>query len=205
MREGFSDRALESRFLTEETGHGPLRPDISIHLPRSLKEEARELRNRLLAWRFHARHAVAPDPSRLVDGVAPRLNQTALALLSIVDDASLRDRIAAELVRDEARTVSERGTSIEATVLAAICEAGRDATGAGISVSAITNAVSRKTSGDSQDYLSPKSVGSIIRTKLHLATQKSRGIYVVPHTERARIAALAARYGILIEPDSNPQ
>ncbi|HEX5184125.1 MAG TPA: hypothetical protein VFW19_13385 [Allosphingosinicella sp.] len=205
MREGFSDRALESRFLTEETGHNPLRPDISIHLPRSLKEEARELRNRLLAWRFHARHAVAPDPSRLVDGVAPRLNQTALALLSIVDDATLRDRIAAELVRDEARTVSERGSSIEATVLAAICEAGRSATGAGISVSAITNAVSRITSGDSQEYLSPKSVGSIIRTKLHLATQKSRGIYVVPHTERARIAALAARYGILVEPASNPQ
>ncbi len=33
MREGFADRALESRFLTYETGGRPLRSDISIGLP----------------------------------------------------------------------------------------------------------------------------------------------------------------------------
>ncbi len=52
MREHFSDRALESRFLTEETGQRPLRADISIHLPGALHQEALALRNRLLAWRF---------------------------------------------------------------------------------------------------------------------------------------------------------
>jgi hypothetical protein len=33
MRESFSDEALESRFITEETGSRPLRSEIPIHLP----------------------------------------------------------------------------------------------------------------------------------------------------------------------------
>jgi hypothetical protein len=87
MRRDFADQALESRFLTEETGQRSLRSDIPIHLPREMREEALALRNRLLAWRFHGRASAKPDPSRLVSGIAPRLNQTALALLSIVDGA----------------------------------------------------------------------------------------------------------------------
>jgi hypothetical protein len=42
MREGFADAALESRFLTEETGTRPLRSGISVHLPGIMKEEARQ-------------------------------------------------------------------------------------------------------------------------------------------------------------------
>jgi len=94
MRRHFADDALESRFLTEETGGRSLRSDIPIHLPASLKEDATALRNRLLAWRFHARHRVGPDPSRLVPGIEPRRNQTALALLSLVDDPATRELIA---------------------------------------------------------------------------------------------------------------
>jgi hypothetical protein len=198
MREHFADRALESRFLTEETGQRPLRPDISIHLPKSLRAEALLLRNRLLAWRFAARHTVAPDPTRLVSGVAPRLNQTALALLSIVDDESVRERIACELVREEARTVGERASSLEATVLAAICEVAPKAGGAGISVAAVATAVCSKISGNLEIPLSPKSVGFVIRTRLRLTTVKSRGIYVIPNTERGRIAALADRFGVAL-------
>lgn len=205
MREHFADRALESRFLTEETGQRPLRPDISIHLPSALKVDALLLRNRLLAWRFAARHTVGPDPARLVLGVAPRLNQTALALLSIVDDESVRERIARELVREEARTVGERASSLEATVLAAICEVAPNASGAGISVAAVAAAVCRKISGNLEVPISPKSIGFVIRTRLRLTTVKSRGVYVIPNTERGRIAALAARFGVATEATGGAQ
>ncbi|HEY1613096.1 MAG TPA: zincin-like metallopeptidase domain-containing protein [Rhizomicrobium sp.] len=53
-RAPFQDRALESRFLTEETGSRPLRPDIPIHFPNCHKDEALELRNRLLHFRLEA-------------------------------------------------------------------------------------------------------------------------------------------------------
>lgn len=196
MREHFSDRALESRFLTEETGQRPLRPDISIHLPASLTTEATALRNRLLAWRFHARHRVSVDPSRLVPDIAPRLNQTALALLSIVDDASVRDRIARELVGEEARVFGERASSTEFTVLAAISEAAAGAPHAHIPLSDVAQRVSRKILGNPEKNISSKTVGFVVRTKLRLPTVKSHGVYVIPTTARPAIAALCARYGV---------
>ena len=65
-RGSYDDKALESRFLTEEMGSRKLRPDIPINLPDSFKEEARDLRNKLLLYRFHRRHEVKLDES-LVD------------------------------------------------------------------------------------------------------------------------------------------
>jgi len=199
MREHFSDRALESRFLTEETGQRQLRADISIGIPRALKAEALKLRNRLLAWRFAAYGTVEPDPSRLVAGIAPRLNQTALALLSIVDDSEVRERIIGELVREEARAVEERASSLEATVLAAICDVARTCQGAGIGLSQVAQEISRKSSGFLELPITPKAVGFVVRTRLRLSTVKSNGVYVIPNSERSRIAALAARYGLHAE------
>jgi len=196
MREHFADRALESRFLTEETGQRPLRNDISIHLPSSLKIEAQALRNRLLAWRFHARHIVGVDPSRIVPGIAPRLNQTALALLSIVDDEGLCDRIARELVGEAARVLDERASTAEYTVLAAIAEAATISPKAHIALADIARRVSRKISDNLEISFTSKAVGTVIRTKLRLPTVKSHGVYVIPNTARPAIAVLAARYGL---------
>jgi hypothetical protein len=199
MREDFNDRALESRFLTEETGQGPLRADIPIHLPKALRAEALLLRNKLLAWRFRVRFSVGVDPGRLVPGIAPRLNQTALALLSIIDDDGLRSRIARELAGEEARVLSERASSVEATLLAAICEEAESAPTSPIKLSAIAARFSRKTSGSLQNSITPKAVGFMVRTKLRLPTVKSHGVYVIPQTEWPRIAALAARHGVAVE------
>lgn len=199
MRRDFADAALESRFLTEETGQRPLRPDIPIHLPNTMKAEALVLRNRLLAWRFHARHTVGSDPSRLIPGIAPRLNQTALSLLSIIDDAGLRERIARQLAGEEARVLEERASSLEAAVLSAICDVARETPATSIPLSAIAARFSRKTLGNIETPITSKAIGYVVRTKLRLPTMKSRGIYVIPQVERARIAALAARYGVAIE------
>ena len=48
----YEDRALESRFITEETGSRGLRRDIPINLPAAYKEEALHLRNKLLLYRI---------------------------------------------------------------------------------------------------------------------------------------------------------
>jgi hypothetical protein len=198
MRRDFADQALESRFLTEETGQRPLRSEIAIHLPREMRTEARALRNRLLAWRFDARPRVEPDPSRLVPGIAPRLNQTALALLSIVDDEKARERIACELVGEEARVLSERASSVEGAVLTAVCEAARAVATGSIPLRAVTDAFCRTTSR-ARGSITPKSIGFMVRTKLRLPTVKSNGTYAIPATHRPQIAALAARHGIQTE------
>ena len=48
----YDDRALESRFISEEMGQHRLRDDVPINLPSVYKDEARSLRNKLLLFRF---------------------------------------------------------------------------------------------------------------------------------------------------------
>src|SRR5205823_3826671 len=81
MRGSFEDEALESRFLTEETGTHALRNDIPLHLPDSLHTEALSLRNRLLDFRLRTRRDTAPAPSLAIPDLDPRLNQIVLPLL----------------------------------------------------------------------------------------------------------------------------
>lgn len=195
MRDRFADEALESRFLTEETGGRPLRADIPIHLPGSLADEARELRNRLLAWRFQARHRVGPDPSRLVSGIEPRRNQTALALLSLVDDPSVRERIAAELVGDEARVLTERASSLEATMLRALKDALETVPAAPARVSDVTCRFNALLDRD-DTARSAKWVGWFLRNKLRVRTERSRGVYVVLRSEMKLVEALSYRHGL---------
>jgi hypothetical protein len=93
MRGGFEDPALESRFITYETQPKSLRDDICISLPGSHIQEATELRNKLLMYRFEnwGRHVVLND---LADPVlSPRANQVLLPLVSIVDDGHQRKRL----------------------------------------------------------------------------------------------------------------
>ena len=71
MRGSFGDQALESRFLSEEMGNRPLRNDIPIQLPNSLKTEALYLRNQLLHFRLTNLFAIKSDPSRLVANIDP--------------------------------------------------------------------------------------------------------------------------------------
>lgn len=199
MRQSFGDAALESRFLTEETGGRMMRTDIPIQLPDSLAAEALVLRNKLLAWRFQARRTVAPDPSRLIPGVEPRFNQSALALLSLIDDAALRERIGAALVLEGALVLQERASSVEAMMLTALVEAFAAALGANVAVGDVTGRFNRKAVGDLDRPVTNKWVGGFLRTRLRLTTTKSRGIYVVPPTERPKIEALAKRFGIVEE------
>jgi hypothetical protein len=42
-------------------------------------------------------------------------------------------------------------------------------------------------------------IGSVLRKRLHLHTYKSHGIYVIPTSERAKVAQLCARFGVDIE------
>jgi hypothetical protein len=169
---------------------------MPVSLPMGLAAEALALRNKLLAWRFAARFAVGPDPSRLVAGIEPRLNQTALALLSLVDDASLRARIGDELVGEEARVLQERASSLDATMLVAVQEAFNASAAGTASVSSIAEAFNRRASADVGKPVSNKWVGVFLRQRLRLATMKSRGVYVLSLTERAKVEALAVRFGV---------
>src|SRR5215475_6365597 len=82
----FDDKALESRFLTEEMGQYRLRNDVPINLPASYKEEALYIRNKLLLFRFRNLNKRMPEESLVDRTIEPRLNQIFVPLLSIIED-----------------------------------------------------------------------------------------------------------------------
>jgi hypothetical protein len=196
MRGSFDDRALESRFLTEETGRRVLRADIPIQLPDELKTEALALRNRLLHFRFCNLFAIKADATALIEGVEPRLNQTASSLLSLVDDIALRKEIQDALIEEYEAIRSERSDTADAAVLQAASAAFAAAEGANVSIRDVAD---RFNAEHGAAYGGPRSnrwVGYVLRQRLHLATRKSVGVYVVPASEKPKVDALIARIGV---------
>jgi hypothetical protein len=199
MRGNFTDEALESRFLTEETGGRPLRSDIAIHLPDAMKLEAQELRNKLLAWRFHARGDVGVDAGRLVDGLSPRGNQTALALLSLVDDAASRELIADHLVTAEARAAARRATLPHVAMVRVLQRKFGMPDTPHVRLADATDAFNCDAVARGDHPITPKAAGHIVRNELGLHTRKSNGVYVIAQSERSAVTELAKRYGQIEE------
>lgn len=192
MRESFADEALESRFLTEETGNRPLRDDISIHLPDAMKTEALHLRNKLLSWRFVAYHQAVIDPLRMVEGISPRGNQTALALLSLVDDSALRDAIGSHLAMGEVRAAAKRASLPHIAMVSVLTELFRSAPRPYLPLRDVADRFNQ----DQMSALPIKSVGHLIRSRLGIETTKTRGVYVIAASERSKVDEFAVRYGL---------
>jgi hypothetical protein len=195
-REPFQDRALESRFLTEETGTWPLRPDIPIHLPKAMKAEALTLRNRLLHFRFCEFSTIKTDPDALIAGADPRLNQMALSLLSLVDDAATRQDIQQFLIGQQHDAKLALHDSAEVRILAAALSAFAVPTGGPVSVRDIADHFNKAHAAEYGASMTCRWVGEVLRSQLNLATRKSNGVYIVPATERTKLDSLALRYGL---------
>lgn len=121
-RGSYDDKGLESRFVTEEMDSRKLRSDIPINLPRHFNDEARELRNKLLLYRFHRRLDVKLDASLVDPKLEPRLNQILLPLLSVITDEKLRSELRWMAVEVQLSLVADRGLLVEAQVLEVVGE-----------------------------------------------------------------------------------
>ncbi|MBU6400136.1 MAG: hypothetical protein KGS61_07440 [Verrucomicrobia bacterium] len=195
-RGSFDDRALESRFLTEEMGQQRLRDDVPINLPQSHKAEARCLRNKLLMFRFR-NFQRKPTIENLVDRtIEPRLNQIFVPLLSIIEDkeaqASLRD-VARQYHRE---MVSERGLDTEAQILEVIQSLLRSAEGGNLTLADITSRFTDLYADQYERKITNKWIGGVIRRRLHLKAYRSREGFVIPPTEAPKLERLYERYGL---------
>ena len=195
----YDDSGLESRFITEDTGARPLRSDVPINLPETFKEEARELRNKLLLYRFHRRHEVKLDPSLADARLEPRLNQIMLPLLSVAAEPTLRGEMRSMAVRMQASLTAERGSLMEAQILEVLLELVNASRRPTIPISLVTAALIERYGAEYDRPVTNRWIGSIVRRKLNLETYKSHGVYVIPSAQRQKIALLSARYGIDVE------
>jgi hypothetical protein len=89
-RHRFADSALESRCLTYTPEERKLRDDVPRQLPGRFWDEALDLRNLLLGWRFQNFDALQVDETPLLH-LDPRLTQIGTTLHSVTKDEVFRD------------------------------------------------------------------------------------------------------------------
>lgn len=194
MRRSYEDRALESRFLTIEMEPGRS-TGVPINLPDSQKDEALELRNKLLRYRFRNRLSVTLDPGLADPNLEARFNQILLPLLSVIPDEELRATIM-EMARGlQAGIVLERGASADGQVLSIVHRLLSDTTMRTISLSDIVSAFTAAFGADYDRPISNRWIGAVLR-RLQIALYKSNGVFVLVPGQGERIEALCKRYGV---------
>src|SRR5205085_2590288 len=167
----FQDRALESRCLTEQMGQERLRRDIPINLPASHKEEALQLRNKLLLFRFRNYHKRIPTEELVDRSIEPRLNQVFAPLLAIIEDTKARDDLRELARRYHREMIADRSAAMEAQVLEII----KDLLASGdsrLSVKDITNWFVDRHGEEYERKMTANWIGELIRRKLALQAQK---------------------------------
>ncbi|MBR9702273.1 hypothetical protein GOV13_05125 [Candidatus Pacearchaeota archaeon] len=193
-RAHYQDRALESRFLSEDFSPKKLRPDIPITLPDKYKDEALALRNKLLFYRFKKLGTVRANEKLAIDSIEPRLNQMFIPLLSVIEDESVRDELKelAKIYSEE--MVLDRGSDIEADVLFAIKELLNEENK--LSIKEVSNKFFLLFGENYNRSITPKWIGRIIRKKLGLKTVKSHGSYIIDSSQLKKLKLLFERYDL---------
>jgi hypothetical protein len=176
-----------------------------INLPESFKEEARELRNKLLLYRFHRRADVRLDESLVDPKLEPRVNQILLPPLSVVSDESVRNELKSVALGAQRDIVADRGLLIEAQVLEIVAGLMTSANRPAVPVSEIATALIERYGSEYDRPITNRWVGSILRKRLNVQTYKSHGVYVLPVTERPKVELLCRRYGINFMKEDEPE
>ena len=198
-RGDFDDKALESRFLTEDMGGAKLRDGIPINLPREHKTKAQVLRNKLLLFRFSNLHRCYASADLVDPTLEPRLNQIFVPLLSIVTDDSSREKLKAAARHCQREMVSERGLGTEAQVLEVIQDI-MALPGTSLTIKEITDRFTDLYGDDYKHKITAKWVGFILRKRLHLKAERGRSGFAIPDAEVPKIQQLLERYGLTARP-----
>lgn len=192
----YQDRALESRFITEEMGGRRLRQDIPISLTETYKAEALQLRNKLLLYRFRNYGKANSGAGFRDTSIEPRLNQIFAPLINVVSDEAVRDDLSALARELNTELIEDRGLDVEADILAIIQTLLDVEDKRHVSIKDITEALQKRYGAEYDRNITAKWVGGIVRRRLQIKTQKSNGVYIIPLAQRPRLDRLFEKYGL---------
>ena len=198
----FDDKALESRFLTEEMGQYRLRHDVPINLSSSYKEEALHIRNKLLLFRFRNLNKRMPEENLVDRTIEPRLNQIFVPLLSIIEDSNAIENLRELARRYNREMIADRGTEMEAQILEVVRDISDSPYPVRLTVKDIASWFADRHGSDYEKKVTSKWIGSVIRKKLNLKTQKTRDGYIIPSSELAKLERLYEKYGVTSNEDN---
>jgi hypothetical protein len=198
-RRSFDDRALESRCITEDMTGLPPRPDIPLSLPEAFHDEAEVLKSQLLVYRVRWRLRLDASVPARDPYLEARVAQVFAPLMAVAFDPSVKERLY-DLARKTSGTLRiDRGTTTEAQLLDIISELRRD--GSPLSMKEMAERFAARFGTDHSRSVTPRWIGSQLRSRLSLLTVKSHGTFVVPDSESQKLDNLFKRYGISEESD----
>lgn len=195
-RETFKDKALESRFLVEVMGNGTLRTDIPRRLSDEFYNESRNIRNKLLMWRFRNFYKELKFDDAPMEGIHPRLHQIIIPLLTIIDSEEMKTSLKEFVKKYNQELIAERGLDRESDVVYSILKLERERKIDTLTVKEITEEVNKEI--DLMDEpLHTRKVGWILRARLQLKTYKNRRGYTLSVSKnKDKLVFWKDRYGI---------
>ena len=196
MRHAFDDPALESRFLTEDMGRRALNPRIPLNLPDRQRDEARVLRNKLVAYRFASLATTTIDERCYDPELSPRTNQIIVPLLSVIDDVAVRHSIQKRMAGSEQAQKNERSATTEGQVLDVVLSLAAERAEPFVPVGDIATAFVKRYGAEYERPITPRYIGHLLRTRLRLQTYKRHGTFVLMTGNHAHLTVLAGRYGV---------
>jgi hypothetical protein len=200
----FDDRALESRFITEEMGERRLRDDIPINLPSTYEAEARSLRNKLLLFRFQHLRKCVPREDLVDRTIEPRLNQIFVPLLSVIEDEATRAELRGVARRYHRDLIADRAMETEAQVLEIVNELALASEEPSVSIKEVAAHFVERHGEDYERKITPKWIGTIVRRRLGLKAWKVHGTFMIRDTELAKLPRLREKYGLASPADPHP-
>lgn len=195
-RREFKDRALESRCITEIMDK-IIPPGIPVNLPTTFWDEAREIRNMLLMWRFRKRGRITVADNCLDIPVEPRLAQIMIPLLSIIEDEKVKMGLIEFMRERNQQIIEERGETLYGKVAAATCELLAMSTNGTVRVKEIAVKVNGNLDNPKYEF-TPRKAGQILRKTFNLSLDKDKQGYFLARTESnsKKLIQIAHKFGI---------
>ncbi|NMB47925.1 hypothetical protein GYA13_00565 [Candidatus Kuenenbacteria bacterium] len=192
-RFGYKDLALESRCLTEVMAKAKLREDIPLNLPNSFQDEATQIRNKLLLFRFKNFNNNFQFDNKLDKSIEPRLRQITNSILCIIKDERAKKLIEDFIIQYNQQLIDDRSLGFESKIIEAIYNLKDNET---IFVKNIAEEYNR--ARDDQKELTSGSIGKILRNKLQIKTKHSRDGRYIAKDNKERLEILFSKYGFSV-------
>lgn len=191
-RKEFQDYALESRCITEEM-EKCTRTDIKFNLTQKFWDEAEQIRNKLLFFRFTNFHNPIEEIKLNNLRIEPRIIQIMHPIVSIIEDKKFRDEVIESFVRYDQKLKEERQHSEAGEILQIVIELNDKQES--FLIKEIAEAYNNKNGG--YEKLTARKVGSILRQELRLKTHRTSEGYVlkIGFENHQRLEKLKHKFG----------
>ncbi|MBI3232086.1 MAG: hypothetical protein HYZ51_03345 [Candidatus Doudnabacteria bacterium] len=130
--------------------------------------------------------------------IEPRLNQVFVPLLSIIHDQDTIDQLKEVAQEYHRQFISDKGMEVEAQLLEVMVEVLQRQKV--LFIKEIASHFAEKYGAEYERKITPKWVGSLIRRKLHLRTERRKEGHMIAFGEYPKISRLLERYGVQVEP-----